>query len=149
MSGQQSQLSSHMSQHMAGGKNTRPISPPIIQCGISDEELVTLSVRDLNRQLKMRGLNRDDIVTMKQRRRTLKNRGYAASCRIKRLEQKDELEGEKSKEFDDLDKLQSDVQDDNVKMREEVEGLHRKFEALKRFAAQKKISLPPEFDQYH
>ena len=50
-----------------GGKGLRPISPPTIQCGITDEELVTLSVRDLNRQLKMRGLNRDEIVTMKQR----------------------------------------------------------------------------------
>ena len=40
---------------------------PILQCGITDEELVTLSVRDLNRQLKMRGLNRDEIVQMKQR----------------------------------------------------------------------------------
>ena len=38
-----------------------------VQCGITDEELVTLSVRDLNRQLKMRGLNRDEIVQMKQR----------------------------------------------------------------------------------
>ena len=38
-----------------------------LQCGITDEELVTLSVRDLNRQLKMRGLNRDEIVQMKQR----------------------------------------------------------------------------------
>ena len=37
------------------------------QCGITDEDLVTLSVRDLNRQLKMRGLNRDEIVQMKQR----------------------------------------------------------------------------------
>ncbi len=33
-------------------------------------------------------------------------------------------------------------------MREEIENLHRKFEALKRFAGQKKIRLPPEFEQY-
>ena len=52
---------------VGGGKGSRPISPNLIQCGISDEELVTLSVRDLNRQLKMRGLTRDEIVSMKQR----------------------------------------------------------------------------------
>ena len=51
----------------AAGKVMRPISPATIQCGINDEELVTLSVRDLNRALKMRGLTRDEIVTMKQR----------------------------------------------------------------------------------
>jgi len=134
--------------HISAGKGTRPVSPAMIQCGITDEELVTLSVRDLNRQLKMRGLNRDEIVQMKQRRRTLKNRGYAASCRIKRLEQKDELESEKGKEFEDLDKLQVEIQDDNINLRDEVDGLHRKFEALKRFAAQKKIRLPAEFEQY-
>lgn len=130
------------------GKGSRPVSPPMIQCGITDEDLVTLSVRDLNRQLKMRGLNREEIAQMKQRRRTLKNRGYAASCRIKRLEQKDELETEKGKEFEDLDKLQVEMQEDNVMKREEVEALHRKFEIIKTFAAQKKIRLPAEFEQF-
>ena len=33
-------------------------------------------------------------------------------------------------------------------MGEEVQGLHRKFDALKRFAALKKIRLPVEFEQY-
>ena len=42
----------------------------------------------------------------------------------------------------------STLQEDNVQLREEVEGLHRKYEALKRFAAQKKIRLPAEFEQY-
>jgi len=134
--------------HISTGKGSRPVSPPMIQCGITDEDLVTLSVRDLNRQLKMRGLNRDEITQMKQRRRTLKNRGYAASCRIKRLEQKDELESEKGKEFEDLDKLQVELQEDNVQLRDEVENLHRKFEALKTFAAQKKIRIPAEFEQF-
>ena len=34
---------------------------------ISDKELVTLSVRDLNRHLKIRGLTREEITLMKQR----------------------------------------------------------------------------------
>merc|ERR1711894_258698 len=115
----------HDTSKMHGGPGSaRSMSPSKIQCGISDEELVTLSVRDLNRHLKIRGLTREEITLMKQRRRTLKNRGYAASCRIKRLEQKGDLEQE------------------NSQMREEIESLHKKFEALKRFAQQKKIAIP-------
>lgn len=55
---------------------------------ITDDLLVTLTVRELNRQLKMSGMSKSEMIKMKQRRRTLKNRGYAASCRNKRLEQK-------------------------------------------------------------
>ncbi|KAK0082247.1 hypothetical protein PV325_010785 [Microctonus aethiopoides] len=118
-----------------------PLSPgPCLD--ISDDELVSISVRDLNRQLKLRGLSRDEIVRMKQRRRTLKNRGYAASCRIKRIEQKDELESEKTQEYRDMENMQ----DDNNRMREEVESWHAKYQSLKKFAAENKIPIPPELE---
>lgn len=118
-----------------------PLSPsPVVD--ISDEELVTISVRDLNRQLKLRGLSRDEIVRMKQRRRTLKNRGYAASCRIKRLEQKDELETEKTQEWRDMEMMQQEL----ICMREEMNGMRNRYEALKQFAINNKIPIPPELE---
>ena len=159
-----------------------PLSPsPCL--GISDDELVSISVRDLNRQLKLRGLTREEIVRMKQRRRTLKTRGYAArynwstsrplpydpalpkvnggttfvafffpfgarrplSCRIKRIEQKDELEQEKVGELSETEKLQ----EDNGKIRDEIEALHRKYEALQKFAHSKNLPLPADMEPIH
>lgn len=99
-------------------------------------------MRDLNRQLKLRGLSRDEIVRMKQRRRTLKNRGYAASCRIKRLEQKDELETEKTQEWRDMETMQQEL----ICMREEINGIRNRYEALKQFAMNNKIPIPPELE---
>lgn len=108
---------------------------------MSDDELVSISVRDLNRTLKMRGLSREEIVRMKQRRRTLKNRGYAASCRVKRIEQRDILDTDKSLEQTDIESMLNE----NQALREEIEAFQSKFDALKKFAMQKKIIIPYDY----
>lgn len=95
---------------------------------LSDDELVAMSVRELNQHL--RGLTKEDVVRLKQRRRTLKNRGYAASCRIKRVTQKEELERQKTELQHEVDKLARE----NASMRLELDALRAKYEALQCFA---------------
>lgn len=60
------------------------------ECDMDDEDLVRLPVRELNKRLQ--GLTKDEIQRLKQKRRTLKNRGYAQNCRSKRMQHKTQLE---------------------------------------------------------
>ncbi|XP_041134419.1 transcription factor MafK-like [Polyodon spathula] len=95
---------------------------------LSDDELVSMTVRELNQHL--RGLTKEDAVWLKQRRRTLKNRGYAASCRIKRVTQKEELEQQKTELQHEVDKLARE----NASIKLELEALRSNYEALQNFA---------------
>ncbi|CAI5675500.1 unnamed protein product, partial [Oreochromis niloticus] len=95
---------------------------------LTDDELVTMSVRELNQHL--RGMSKEEILQLKQRRRTLKNRGYAASCRVKRVTQKEELEKQKAQLQQEVDKLATE----NASMKVELDALRSKYEALQSFA---------------
>eukprot|EP00091_Calanus_sinicus_P016440 TRINITY_DN35799_c0_g1_i1.p1 TRINITY_DN35799_c0_g1~~TRINITY_DN35799_c0_g1_i1.p1 ORF type:complete len:173 (-),score=45.17 TRINITY_DN35799_c0_g1_i1:48-566(-) len=114
----------HQQQHSPGQHgpgpyqhlNLRQYIPDNIKTGITDEQLVLKPTKDLNKMLKSTGLPKEDVNKIKQKRRTLKNRGYAASCRNKR-----ELEEESLKV--ELENLQKDISD------------------LKRSSSEKKIKI--------
>lgn len=62
---------------------------------VKDDELIKLTVRDLNRRL--RNLTKEEKVKLKQRRRLLKNRGYAQTCRTRRIMNQKQLYDENQK----------------------------------------------------
>lgn len=74
---------------------------------IADELLTTLTVRELNKRL--HGCPREEVVRLKQKRRTLKNRGYAQNCRSKRLQQRQDLEKTNRQLHNDLNRIKMEL----------------------------------------
>ena len=80
---------------------------------LDDADLLQLSVKDLNRRLQ--GMPKAQVVRVKQKRRTLKNRGYAQNCRQKKQVQRKGLEGSISGLEAEIRRLKADLE----KMRKE------------------------------
>ena len=71
-------------------RNSRPRDSPRDELDIEEDHLLKFSVRDLNKIL--HGLPKQKQKQLKQKRRTLKNRGYAQNCRSKRMVARQDLE---------------------------------------------------------
>ncbi|XP_078492431.1 transcription factor protein [Ciona intestinalis] len=115
--------------------------PGEAQDNLPDEQLTAMTVRDLNRCL--RGLSKEDVMALKQRRRTLKNRGYAQSCRTKRVMQRHILEKEK----DALQIQLNQVRDHLAAMSKERDDYKTKFERLRKFFLQQQPGVSAQNDE--
>lgn len=92
---------------------------------LTNEELTGNSVRQLNKMVQ--GFPKHTITKLKQRRRTLKNRGYAQNCRHKRLDQKNKLE----RHNEELRARTGHLERDNLELRERLHASMREIAALK------------------
>lgn len=90
-------------------KRSRKDNPSLetVSSDLDDEDLVTLPVRELNKRLQ--GFTKEEIQRLKQKRRTLKNRGYAQNCRSKRMHHKTQLERTNNSLLDQINSLQRHV----------------------------------------
>ncbi|KAK2142913.1 hypothetical protein LSH36_898g00042 [Paralvinella palmiformis] len=101
---------------------------------ITDQQLVSCSVKNLNQLLQ--GLPKSEVRYLKQRRRTLKNRGYAANSREKRQMLRSELETTNQVLADEVAALRQEAAK-ATKYRIEVERLRNE-----------KARIQAERDQY-
>lgn len=101
-------MSHHLSMtpHHSGDGDECYNSPDSVD-DMCDDQLMSLSVRELNK--KLHGCPREEVVRLKQKRRTLKNRGYAQNCRSKRLAKSNDLERFNHKLKGELHRLSQDL----------------------------------------
>ncbi|XP_050100685.1 homeotic protein female sterile [Anopheles aquasalis] len=109
---------------------------------INDELLMTLSVRELNKRL--HGCPRDQVVRLKQKRRTLKNRGYAQNCRSKRLQQRQDLELTNRHMHHEMQQIKHEL----VKLKQERDELMQTLQMYQREQSQAN-ALQQQQHQHH
>ncbi|XP_023240231.1 transcription factor MafK-like [Centruroides sculpturatus] len=105
---------------------------------IPDNELTSLPVKELNKRLKTGEFSKQVIKKLKQRRRTLKNRGYAASCRNKRMELKENLETRRKDIVDEI----CELKETNIKLEKDINTIREMILELKSSIDMNNIKLP-------
>lgn len=93
---------------------------------LKDNDLRDLPVRELNKRL--RNLPVCEIQKIRKRRRSLKNRGYALNCRLKRQKQKTSLEEQNTEISEELGHVKGELE----KVRKERNIYKAKYEELQK-----------------
>ena len=75
--------------------------------GITNEDLVTEKIKDLNRLLKKKNVPKDEGKKLKELRRRLLNRGYANKSRVKKDDTDQALKAENDI-FEEINKMSKD-----------------------------------------
>jgi len=104
---------------------------------IADQDLINIDIKELNKMLKERGISKELAVRLKQRRRTLKNRNYASSCREKKDEEILGLERLKGQEVDEVSRME----EENRRIRTEIEEMEKKYNRIAEFARDKNLNV--------
>ena len=122
---------------------------------ISDPDLINIDIKELNKMLKERGISKvengdirrcysdprklcQELATrLKQRRRTLKNRNYASSCREKKDEEILTLEKQKGSEVEEITRME----EENEMIQKDIEQMKRKYRLLEQFAKDQNLEV--------
>lgn len=113
-----------------GHQDIQNYLPNNLNTGVTDEELVLKPTRELNQILRDSGLSNTQIKKLKSKRRTLKNRGYAASCRVRM----DELYITLEKEVTDLEKKVIEVDQDIAEKQKAIDETKIKYKRILEWA---------------
>jgi len=109
--------------------------------GLSDQELVLKTTKELNKLIKKRNIPKDRARQIKQERRTLKNRGYAANCRVKREEEEKSLEKENADLSENIKRNKRKAHEDW----RDIEEYEKRIKVLERECAEMKAAGKSEF----
>jgi len=123
---------------MTSGFNQEELKPDAEASRIiADSELINIDIKELNKMLKEKGISKELSVRLKQRRRTLKNRNYASSCREKKDEEIQSLERLKGQEVEEVSKME----EENRRLREEIENMERRYDRIAEFARKQNLDV--------
>jgi len=111
---------------------------------ICDEELINIEIKELNKKIKEQCVSKELAIRLKQRRRTLKNRNYATSCREKKDAEISSLEVERNKELEELRELEQG----NQSIRDKMDDMARQYNRILEFAQKHNLDVRSEDLEY-
>lgn len=131
----------------AGGEGHELIGDPSGVCpilGLTRTDLVNMSVRQLNFRMRTAGLNGQQTRAIKHLRRMLKNRGYAAICRTRRVVQRGHLEEQKEMLRADIEALEVD----NCELATEVARIECNYTGLLAWCIEHRMLTAEEIQSF-